>query len=201
MRPHLPKILMCLYLILIGVVDAQNAPIERTIIDSDRVILRSTPGENVFTFEGNVRIEGTNLVAKCDILEVIATRDQATNIDQDPSLIGQIGGIESLIATGNVRIEQEGRIATGGLAKIFPKDGYIELLEDPVFIDVQGARVEGKRIVLEQGKQQARVEGYETGDRRARVILPAFEDLGVDIEEAFSPPEASGEDKPAEKTE
>ncbi|MGB0371367.1 MAG: LptA/OstA family protein [Opitutales bacterium] len=173
---------------------AQNAPLERTIIDSDRVVLEGGAEQNVFRFLGNVTITGTNLKARCDEMELIALRKKSSG--EDDGLIGQIGGIKSLIAKGNVRIEQEGRLVEGGLAKIFPKEGYLEVSDNPRFVDSSGAVVTGKSIKLERGKRQAIVEPADDGTR-ARVILPPMEDLGVDLDKIIDPEAPSEEEEPA----
>ncbi|MEM7671959.1 MAG: hypothetical protein AAF212_01330, partial [Verrucomicrobiota bacterium] len=112
-----------------GALYGQNAALERTIIDSDRMELQGEATRNVFRFIGNVRITGTNLEARCDEMELVSLREGGDG--EDDELISQIGGIVSLIAKGNVRIEQEGRIVEGGLAKIFPKEGYLEITDKP----------------------------------------------------------------------
>ena len=177
---------------------AQNAVLQKTIIDSDRMELASKKDRNVFRFIGNVVISGTNLKARCDEMELIALREGAapqkkddadaaktTNTaktdEDDEGLIGQIGGIESLIAKGNVYIEQAGRTVEGGLAKIFPQRGYLEVTDKPKFTDSSGAVVTGKSIKLERGNRTAIVEPADDGTR-ARVTLPPMDDLGVDLE-------------------
>ena len=120
--------------------------------------------------------------ARCDEMELISLRAvSADTAEADEGLIGQIGGIESLIAKGNVYLEQEGRVVEGQLAKIFPKEGYLEITGDPKFRDSSGAVVTGKTIKLERGKRQATVEPYEDGTQ-VRVTLPPMEDLGVDLD-------------------
>ena len=159
----------------------QSAALQQTVIDSDRMELESRKDRSVFRFIGNVVISGTNLKARCDEMELVSLRAVSEEVAAEEGLIGQIGGIESLIAKGNVFIEQSGRTVQGGLAKIFPKQGYLEVTDKPKFTDASGAVVTGKSIKLERGNRRAIVEPADDGTR-ARVTLPPMEDLGVDLE-------------------
>lgn len=158
-----------------------------TVITSDRLEMTTNARRNAFVFEGDVRVEATNMTATCDRLEVLANRRP----DSDPdAAIGQIGRIEEIIATGNVIISQAGRTARAGRAEIFPGEGKVILSDGPRLVDERGVTATGERMTLEQGRKRALIEGG------GRVILPDIPDLGFDAEEQRDAPLAEGVDQP-----
>lgn len=149
-----------------------------TIITADRLELESGEEVNVFHFAGNVKIVGNNLTATGDRMRVTSRRGGGGE-----GTIGQIGQIGEIILEGNVRIAQAGREATCGLAKIYPGEGRVVLLESPRIMDAQG-EVTGYRMELNKGERKARVfgppagEGGEGVQGRPSVRLPTLPDLG-----------------------
>ncbi|MGJ3243443.1 MAG: LptA/OstA family protein [Opitutales bacterium] len=178
------RILTVLSFLLAGGLTARDAS---TVITSERLEMTTNASRNAFVFEGDVRVEATNMTATCDRLEVLANRRPGSDPD---AAIGQIGRIESIIATGHVVISQAGRTARAGRAEIFPQEGKVILTEAPRLVDERGVTATGQRMILEQGKKRALIEGG------GRVILPEMPDLGFDAEEQREDPLAEGVDAP-----
>ncbi|WP_309400176.1 LptA/OstA family protein [Cerasicoccus maritimus] len=154
---------------------------ENTIITSDNLELVGGDTENRFYFNGNVKITGTNLLATCDEMEVVASRSGATD-----KTVGQMGAIDQIIMLGNVAIEQSGRKATGGRADILPNENKVILSEGPRVEDSQGV-VTGWKMILLKGERKVQVlsDPNATGDSgRTRVQLPGFKDLGYEDPES-----------------
>jgi len=143
-----------------------------TVIRSDRVEMVTNDEETHFVFSNNVSVTGNNLVVLCDRMEVFSTRN-TSETERTP----EIGAVRLILALGNVRIEQEGRVGTAGRAELFPLEGRVVLTENPVIRNEHGT-VTGYRIILNQGENQAIVE---SGDQRpAEIILPTIPNLGAD---------------------
>ncbi len=168
---------VCLGSALMAAPAANKAPAANgeaaTAITSDRVEMVSSEVTNQFFFYGNVKVIGTNLKVACDELEVIASRAPQSS---PQATVGQIGAIVLIIAKGNVKIEQAGRVATSGRAELFPRDGKVILTDKPVVTDAQGV-VSGHRMTLLKGERRALVEGGPSGDR-PKVTLPTIPDMG-----------------------
>jgi len=156
--------------------DATDTAPEETVITSDELELVGGDSENRFYFTDNVKITGTNLVATCDYMEVIAARSGPTE-----KTVGQMGAIQKIVMTGNVVIEQAGRIARAGRAEILPDEDKVVLTENPIVEDSQGT-VEGFRMELLKGDRKAKIFGDPNAadGGRTRVTLPGFKDLGFD---------------------
>jgi lipopolysaccharide export system protein LptA len=142
-----------------------------TVITSDRLEKRTESDGDHFFFYDNVRIVATNLVATCDLMEVIT----AGIADQKAS-VAQFGAIEVIIARGDVRIEQASlsRTARADAAEIFPQKGEVVLTGNAEVTDAQGT-VRGHRMRLVKGEEHAIVEGSAEGER-PKVILPMIPD-------------------------
>jgi lipopolysaccharide transport protein LptA len=149
-----------------------------TVIESDSMEMVTTDEETRFVFSNNVRVTGNNLTVHCDRLEVLSARH-----DNDRDAAPELGRIQTIFALGNVRIQQETRLATAGRAELFPQEGKIVLLDSPMIIDDQG-RVSGERITLYQGESRAVVDSGE--GRPARIILPSLPDLDASGERRSS---------------
>src|SRR5689334_22257294 len=120
-------LLLCL---TTGLLRAQTAEPQNTVIESEQFVMRSTDKETTSVFTGKVVATGTNLRLTCDRLEIVAIRKG------DPSAtIGKIDSFKSFIATGNVRIIQGDREAACGKAEILPDDDKIILTGQPVVDD------------------------------------------------------------------
>ncbi len=168
MKPHhLVRALAALALAVPSVRGQGAAPAQQdTIITSDNLEMQNTGVEAYFVFSKNVRLVGTNLEVTCDKLEIFGDQKRA----ETGGVVGEVGSIRRILATGNVTIRQEGRRATAGRAEVLPGEDRIELTGEPVVSDPQGT-VAGDRIVFFRGEQNARID-------RPRVVLRALPNLG-----------------------
>jgi lipopolysaccharide export system protein LptA len=152
---------------------------QQTVITSESVEMIAGEHENRFYFKGSVKIQGTNLVATCEEMTVLALR--ATSQQTDPAASAQMGSIESITMQGSVVIEQAGRRATAGHAVLLPMQGTVTLTQTPVVTDGQGT-VTGWKMVLHKGQRRVEIlsdpSRAGTTEGRARITLPAVGDLG-----------------------
>jgi hypothetical protein len=164
-----------------GVFGASESSVGKvTEITSDRLEMENKESGNHFRFYDNVRVLGDNLSVACNYLEVVSERavKNKASAPVAAEAVGapQMGAIMKITAKDHVRIEQAGRVATCGLAEIFPRDGKLILTESPILTDANG-RVEGHRIVLFKDERRAIVDPYPQGGR-TKVVLPSIPDLG-----------------------
>jgi lipopolysaccharide transport protein LptA len=163
-----------------------------TTITSDALRIETTDNTQVFYFEGAVRMNSETLNATSNHLEVFSQKDAK---DATP---GQFGSVDWIKATGNVRIEQiinpnePARIATAGVAEIFPAEAKIILsgTPRPVVTDDKKGKVEGERITLFKDKGQMLVEGNADQTERPKVTL-----TGVSFKELLGSDDAVEETK------
>ena len=169
--------------------EATEKTAPETVISSDRLEMKNDGDKSFFLFSDNVKLTGNNLVVTCDRLEVHA--DRTGDLDAN---IGQLGGIQQILAIGNVSISQEGRVARAGRAEVLPGEDKIVLTENPIVTDTQGS-VSGESMTFYRGERRAVVASGASGP--ARVVLPAIPDLGFLDEEEEAAPETSTEAEPA----
>jgi lipopolysaccharide export system protein LptA len=138
----------------------------------------STEKETTFTFREGVTVTATNMKLTCDHLEVIARRSG------DPAAtFGKQENFKSLVAVGNVRIEQSDREATCERAEVFPGDDKVVLTGNPVVRSMDGQyQASGPKMVLHRGERRAQIIA-EAGER-PRISLPPLKDLGYEKEKA-----------------
>lgn len=193
-KPVLVAVLTGFSLPLLADEPSAKAPPE-TVISSDRLEMKNDGDKSFFLFSDNVKLTGNNLIVTCDRLEVHA--DRTGDLDDN---IGQLGGIQQILAIGNVSISQEGRVARAGRAEVLPAEDKIVLTENPIVMDEQGS-VSGESMTFYRGERRAVVASGTSGP--ARVVLPAIPDLGfLDEENEEADPEtASNEETNPDQTE
>ena len=142
-----------------------------TVITSDRLEKRTEGAEDHFFFYDNVRIAATNLVVRCDAMEVVTEGSSG-----EAGSVPQFGAIETIVARGNVHMDQPsvGRTAKADRAEIFPQKGEVILTGNAEVTDGQGT-VKGHRMRLVKGEERAIVEGSAAGER-PKVVLPTMPD-------------------------
>lgn len=168
----------------------------QTIIDSVSLQMKGMEDRNYFTFTDDVRVKNQNLTMTCDSLEVISLRGGDEN-----ATVGQIGAIESIIAVGNVVIQQADRVAYAGKAEVDPNTGSVILSENPRIVDSQ-AVVSGWKIILNKGDKIAKVLPSPAGSlisTRSTVTLSgdALPDMTYDN---TPPPAPKEEPAPVQET-
>jgi lipopolysaccharide export system protein LptA len=140
---------------------AQPQPPSQTVIDSDTLEMTAGDDVNNFRFSGNVHAVSQGMSLTCDKLNVIARRQV-----KGKATIGKMNSVQSVVAEGNVRIEQVGRVATAGRAEVMPDKGLVILSDNPRIVDTK-ATVEGWKII------------YNSRDRTAQV-LPSPDELQIE---------------------
>jgi lipopolysaccharide export system protein LptA len=155
---------------LTGPLLAQNAETQPTVIESEKLDMKSTDTETTSIFEGKVVVTGTNLKLTCDRLEVVALRSKA----DVSATIGKVERFKSLVATGDVHIVQGDREAACGKAVVLPGDNKITLSDRPVVSDRGvGWTWTGDELLLLRGERQVR-------GTNVRIVGPPVKDLGFD---------------------
>ncbi len=167
---------------------------DKTIITSDGGFeVFSSPEQNRFVFYDNVEIRAGDFYARCEKMEVISNR----KVRDEDAAVGQIGTIESIVATGDVRITQAGREATCQRAEIYPEKGLAYLKEDPVVLDGD-TRITGYEMILDRNTETVRIlprpegggAGVEIPEAVTTGALPGADAVpdGVDLGGTEAPP-------------
>ena len=171
-------------------------PASQTEITSETLEMQGTEFRNYFYFRKNVRVVGNNLEITCDDLTVCAIRAGSPD-----AAVGQVGAIESIVATGNVHIRQEGREAFAARAEVDPKAGTVTLTGNPRIKDRE-VEVEGYKFILHKDRKTFESipdPNATPGSSRSVVRLGALPDLGFNQEASHTPtppesqPPAQGE--------
>jgi lipopolysaccharide export system protein LptA len=178
--PHFLLRLCLLLPLAAGLLRAQTAAPQTTVIDCEQFDWRSTDKETIAVFTGKVVATTTNQKLTCDRLEVVALRKG------DPAAtIGKLEGFKSFIATGNVRIIQGDREAACGRAEVRPDDDKIILTGQPVVVDhLVNWTWTGDELEMLAGERQIR-------GKNARFTGPPMKDLGVDKAKPAAPAPAA----------
>lgn len=133
-------------------VSAEETPPQPTVITAKFTEVKSSGAETIFILTGLVRVEATALVMTCDRLEIVALRSAKQLKELKGATLGDPDKFKSLIATGNVRIVQPGRVATCGRAEILPQENRITL-EDHPFVELEDSTVAGDVLNLYRGEK------------------------------------------------
>ncbi len=155
-----------------------------TTIESGNAEVVSTETESTFTFRDGVTVTATNLKMTCSQLIVVARRTGDAN-----ATIGNQDRFKSLIATGNVQIVQNDRIATCERAEVLPgADKAILSGGRPKVRSIDGQYSdEGEVIELLRGERRAIIRGGASGQTKFQG--PTLKDLGYDKEQEKAPAE------------
>ena len=195
-RPLLISCLMTLWPALISGQDGTSGeadpnlsstgkPLVQTEIEAETLEAEITEENGYLIGRGSVKLTATNLEITCNQIEVFTdVKDKDGN-----DTLGDLSSIRRIIATGNVKIVQEERMATSGRAEVYPNDDYILLDEDPIVyqhditIDGTGAQM---RILRGNG----RVELIGDTNNKIRVTGRPIEDFGFEEnEDSIAPAE------------
>lgn len=151
---------------------AQAAP-QRTELEADWVEMKSTETETHVLCVGNVILSATNMRLACDRLEIIATR-----VGDEDDTIGTLDKFKYLLATGNVRMQQDQREVTCERAEVKPLEELVVLTGEPVLLDRSSDTVmTGEELILRRGQRS--VEG-----RNIKISAPPLKDLGAEPADA-----------------
>ena len=152
-----------------------------TIILADTIILREKPTENHFLFKGSVEVMSGPVQMQSTRMTVISNKvDQPKTKEEDLDL--KVGEVKNIVASGGVRIEQNGQVATGEQVTFYPADERAVLTGDPKVINGE-AIATGNTMEL---KPKLAIISGEADDP-VIVRLPEMPDLGY---VAFTPTSA-----------
>lgn len=159
--------------------------VQPTVINSEKLDMKSTETETISNFTGNVVVTGTNLRLTCDRLDVVAIRKADSS-----ATIGKVERFKSLVATGNVHIVQGDREAACGRAEVLPGDDKITLTDKPVVTDrAMGWVWTGDELLLLRGERK--VHGTNV-----RLVGPPMKDLGFEEDQKPATPPAEAPKQP-----
>jgi lipopolysaccharide export system protein LptA len=136
-----------------------------TTIESNTAELVTIKGGHRFYFSGDVVVVGTELLLKCDELEILSTRE--SNSSKSGTKIGKIS---LMVARGKVSIKQKGSLGRGDKATMQADTGLFILVGSPAVLVDERGKLEGNEIVFERGKGRAELRGG--AGNRPRVELP-----------------------------
>ena len=152
-----------------------------TIILADTITMREKPTENHFFFKGSVEVMSGAMQMQSARMTVISNKvDQSKTTEEDLDL--KVGEVKNIVASGGVRIEQNGQVATGEQATFYPADERAVLTGDPKVINGE-AIATGNTMEL---KPKLAIISGEADDP-VIVRLPEMPDLGY---VAFTPTSA-----------
>ncbi len=160
----------------------------QTEIEAESLRAEITEEKGYLIGVGSVRMVATNLEITCNQIEVFTdVKDKDGN-----DTIGDISSINKIIATGNVRIVQDQRSATAGLAEVYPNDDFILLDQDPILY--QGAiTIDGTGAQLKIHRGNGRVEWIGDPNNKIHISAPPLEDLGFEKNDDSIVPESDEE--------
>lgn len=162
-----------------------DKPLVQTEIEAESLRAEITEEEGYLIGVGSVRMVATNLEITCNQIEVFTdVKDKDGN-----DTIGDVSSINRIIATGNVRIVQDQRTATAGLAEVYPRDDFILLDNDPILY--QGAiTIDGTGAQLKIHRGNGRVEWIGDPNNKIHISAPPLQDLGFEKTDESIVPES-----------
>ncbi len=170
-KNRLQNILLTYSLLIFSIILSYgNNEKTNTIITSNRVEMDSNDKCNIFKFYENVHLEGDDLDAVCDELEVISKKT-----DNQSSSLNNIDSLEKITAIGHVHIKQTNRTIDAGHAVLYPAEGKAVLTQNPKVISDQGI-IQGHIITYYKNNGKAYVEGGPNGER-PKITLSNLPDL------------------------
>lgn len=170
-----------------------DKPLVQTEIEAESLRAEITEEKGYLIGVGSVRLVATNLEITCNQIEVFTdVKDKDGN-----DTIGDISSINKIIATGNVRIVQDQRTATAGLAEVYPNEDFILLDKDPILY--QGAiTIDGTGAQLKIHRGNGRVEWIGDPNNKIHISAPPLQDLGFEKDEETIVPESGSPDSQPE---
>jgi len=127
--------------------DTPPAPPGSTVITSDE--LHSDQNTHISIFTGNVVTVGTNFSMTCQEMTVNFTKDNK---------------VDTILATGDVVINQPGRVTHCGRAEYFHDEDKFDLTDQPIILDHKNT-ISGPEIIIFRTTQKMIVKG------RSRTII------------------------------
>jgi len=148
----------------------------KTVITSSKQWLVSSDTADRYYFEGDVKIEGTDMHSECGKIEVVM---------KPQSKKSSAKRITQIIMTDSVKMVQGLKEATCGRAEFLPEEEMAILSEDPVVYNREdNTRASGYRMVYRKGRGGVSIEGEqstvpseddEDTPKRPTLVLPSLE--------------------------
>ena len=154
-----------------------------TIILADTITMGEKPTENHFLFKGSVEVMSGAVQMQSARMTVICNKVDQPKTTEVEDLDLKVGEVKNIVASGGVRIEQNGQVATGEKVTFYPADERAVLTGDPKVINGE-AIVTGN--IMELKPKLATTSGEADGPVVVR--LPEMPDLGY---VAFTPSSAA----------
>ena len=154
-----------------------------TIILADTITMGEKPTENHFLFKGSVEVMSGAVQMQSARMTVICNKVDQPKTTEVEDLDLKVGEVKNIVASGGVRIEQNGQVATGEQVTFYPADERAILTGDPKVINGE-AIVTGN--IMELKPKLATISGEADGPVVVR--LPEMPDLGY---VAFTPSSAA----------
>lgn len=142
-----------------------------TELTSDYLEMISGDETTEFYLVGNVTLKGTKINMTSDELRITAAK-----IGDADATIGKMGNVISILAIGNVKINEEGRSAESGRAELFPEEKRILLTDNPILTE-NNQTISGEEVEWFAGQRRAQVRG---GEQRVVVTIGAVPEFGFD---------------------
>ncbi|MEM9157487.1 MAG: LptA/OstA family protein [Verrucomicrobiota bacterium] len=131
-----------------------NIAREPTQITSDNLYVRNQGQRTVFRAVGSTALRATNLKLDCDELETFVASESSANQTNSP-----FGGVQRILAKGNLEIEQEQLTAIADQAEVLPIEEKIILTGNPRGENkTTGATYEGSKIIFDRKNQKLFIE-------------------------------------------
>jgi lipopolysaccharide export system protein LptA len=121
-------------------------------VKSSKVVTRTVPGGGEIAFSGNVKVEQDDMKMTCDRLVVVYQQDKNAKGAKNGASrtlrgLADPGELNSITASGHVKIVQKNRVATAGKAFYDRTKGTVALTESPHVREDQN-QLEADTIVI-----------------------------------------------------
>jgi lipopolysaccharide export system protein LptA len=146
-----------------------------TIVLSDTISMRESPGENRFLFQGAVEVMSGALQMRAEKMTILSTPQTSAESADDLNEL-RVGAVQTIVAEGAVEIEQDGQLATGEQVTFYPDEERAVLTGEPRVTNGD-AVVTGRSMELKPRRATIRGEA----ENPVQVRLPQLPDLGYDL--------------------
>jgi lipopolysaccharide export system protein LptA len=171
-------------------IQGESALSSETIVLADTITMQELEQENRFLFDGSVEVMSGAVQMSSKRMTILANKADGESVesaDEDDAEV-KLGEVRSVVAEGEVRIEQSGQIATSDMVTFYPADERAVLTGNPRVTNGE-AIVIGEVMQLKPGL--AIVEG--SAEKPVVVTLPVMPDLGYEGFGASAPAAVEGE--------
>lgn len=155
---------------------------ETTVIQSERLSLKTTEDDYLFTFSGAVQVESGTMTLECEFLRAEADAPAGREMQAPAVGISELNAIRQLSAERSVVIRDLGRTVRSDQAEFYPREQRATLLGSAE-VELENAYLSGN-VIESQGGLLKLIGSTATG--RAQMILLNTGGLGIGGEAALS---------------